>query len=289
GLENVKRNRAGKLTVQDGVMQFKAGTTLAKVPIASIEDLFIGSETTQAGGKAGTVAKAAALAAPYDSGAVLSLLLRTKVDILTVSYRDSGGALHAAILALPKSQAEQERAQLIASGAHASAAGQEMREKKPAVRAAQNANSQRLSASAIQIEPVETGDVQIPAEFRSAIYEFLVERVRETGTFQQVFRSGDRAASVIPDLVTLHTTIEKFKEGNQMTREVTAVLGATKVDVSVSVCANDGRMLLDGHIHGKVRFFGENLGVTNDLAKRIGKLLRKTFGTKGSFGLAVAS
>jgi hypothetical protein len=35
---------------------------------------------------------------------------------------------------------------------------------------------------------------------------------------------------------------------------------------------------LGGRIQGKVRFFGENLGVTNDLAKRIVKLL-KTFGT----------
>ena len=110
GLENVKRNRAGKLTVQNGVMQFEAGTTDAKVPAAAIDDLSVGSETTQAGGKAGTVARTAALAAPYDSGAALSLLLRTKVDILTVSYRDSGGGLHAAILALPRSQAEQERA-----------------------------------------------------------------------------------------------------------------------------------------------------------------------------------
>ena len=86
GLENVKRNRAGKLTVQNGMMQFEAGTTDAKVPTAAIDDLSIGSETTQAGGKAGTVAKTAAIAAPYDSGAALSLLLRTKVDILTVSY-----------------------------------------------------------------------------------------------------------------------------------------------------------------------------------------------------------
>jgi hypothetical protein len=78
GLENVKRNRAGKLTVQNGVMQFEAGTTDAKVPTAAIDDLSIGSETTQAGGKAGTVAKTAAIAAPYDSGAALSLLLRTK-------------------------------------------------------------------------------------------------------------------------------------------------------------------------------------------------------------------
>jgi hypothetical protein len=281
GLENVKRNRAGKLTIQNGVMQFEAGTTDAKVPTAAIDDLSIGSETTQAGGKAGTVAKTAAIAAPYDSGAALSLLLRTKVDILTVSYRDLGGGLHVAILALPRSQAEQERAQLIAAGAHASApAGPELKQRKVGAPAAQKADVQKLSASAIQIEPVEAGDVRIPAEFRSAIYEFLVERVREAGTFRQVFRSGDRAAGSIPDLVTLHTTVEKFKEGSQMKREVTAVLGATTVDVSASVTASDGRTLLDSRIHGKVGFFGENLGVTNDLAKRIAKLLRKNFGTK---------
>jgi hypothetical protein len=281
GLENVKHNRAGKLTVQNGVMRFEAGATDARVPTAAIDDLSIGSETTQAGGKAVSVAKTAAYATPYDSGAVLSLLLRTKVDILTVSYRDSGGGLHAAILALPRSQAEQERAQLIAAGAHVSAPpGQELKERKAGVPAAQKAEVRKLSASAIQIEPVEAGDVRIPAEFRSAIYEFLVERVRETGTFQQVFRSGDRAADNIPGLVTLHTTVENFKEGSQMKREVTAVLGATTVEVSASVTAGDGRTLLDSRIHGKVRFFGENLGVTNDLAKRIAKVLSKKVGTK---------
>jgi hypothetical protein len=68
--------------------------------------------------------------------------------------------------------------------------------------------------------------------------------------------------------------VEKFKEGSQMKREVTAVVGATTVDVSASVTAMDGRTLLDSRIHGRVRFFGENLGVANDLAKRIAKLLR---------------
>ena len=280
GLENVKRNSAGKLTVQNAVMQFVVGTTETRVPTASIDDLSIGSETTQAGGKAGTVAKTAAIAAPYDSGAALSILLRTKADILTVSYRDSGGALHSAILALPKGQGEQERTQLIAAGAHTTGPrGLEVNESKPAVPKEQTAQNQELKASAIQIEPVEAGDVRIPAEFRSAIYEFLVQRVREGGTFQQVFRSGDRAALAIPDLVTLHTTVEKFTEGSQMKREITTVLGATKVDVGASVTARDGRTLLDTRIQGKVRFFGENLGVTNDIAKRIAKRLRNTFST----------
>lgn len=135
----------------------------------------------------------------------------------------------------------------------------------------------KLSASAIQVTMVETGDVQIPEEFRYAMYEHLIERVRESGTFQKVFRGGDREADGIPDLVTLHTKVEKFTEGSQTKREVTTVAGATKVDVSTTLTARDGSTLIDQKVTGKVRFFGENLGATNDLAKRISKLLRESF------------
>ena len=56
----------------------------------------------------------------------------------------------------------------------------------------------------------------------------------------------------------------------------------TTVDVSASVTARNGRTLLDSRIQGKVHFFGENLGVTHDLAKRIATLLHKNFATKAS-------
>jgi hypothetical protein len=139
------------------------------------------------------------------------------------------------------------------------------------------AKPQKLSASAIQIALVETGDVQIPPEFRFAIYERLVERMRSSGTFQKVFRSGDHDADGIPDLVTLHTTVAGFKEGSQTKRELTTVLGATKVDVNTVVTARDGHTLMDRKVTGRVRFFGENLGATNDLAKRISKAVHETF------------
>jgi len=72
-------------------------------------------------------------------------------------------------------------------------------------------------------------------------------------------------------------TVEKFAEGSQTKREVTTIAGATKVDVSATVTARDGRVLLDLNLTGKVRFFGDNLSATNDLAKRIAKLLRERF------------
>jgi hypothetical protein len=147
----------------------------------------------------------------------------------------------------------------------------------PTISSGQTSAKPKLSASAIQIAMVDAGDIPIPPEFRFAVYERLVERVRASGAFQMVYRAGDHAAGGITDLVTLHTKVEGFKEGSQTKRELTTVLGATRVDVAATVTARDGRTLLNQQITGRVRYFGENLGVTNDIAKRIAKLVAETF------------
>ena len=147
-----------------------------------------------------------------------------------------------------------------------------------AIGSAQTAAKPKLSASAIQIALLETGDIQLPAEFRFAVYERLGGCVCESGAFQKVYRSGDHAADAVPDLVTLHTKVEGFKEGSQTVRELTTVFGATSVAVTASVTARGRKHVLTDHkITGRVRFFGENLAVTNDLAKRIAKLVKEAF------------
>jgi hypothetical protein len=147
-----------------------------------------------------------------------------------------------------------------------------------AVSAQKPATTPKLHASAIQIDVVNVGDVSIPAEFRYAIYERLIEQVRASGIFKTVYRSGDKAAANVPDLVTLKTSVEAFEEGSQMKRELApVVVGNTKVDVTTQVIGKDGKTLLDQKLTGKVRIFGENLGATNDLAKRITKLLVASF------------
>jgi hypothetical protein len=129
GLDTIKRNANGHLTIQNGVMQFTAKKTEAKVPASSIEDVFVGTETTQGGGTAGRVVKTAAMAAPFGSGKALTLLMRTKVDILTVVYRGADGGVHGAIFALQKGQAESTRAQLVAAGAHTTAPQTELKDR----------------------------------------------------------------------------------------------------------------------------------------------------------------
>lgn len=275
GMENVKHDVTGLLLIESKELHFDAGRSRGAIPISSIEDVYVGTEITESGGRLGELARGAAMAAPYDSGAALTLLMIQKVDVLTVTYRDSDNGLHAAIFAVPKNHGEKFRANLISSGAHVSNAARTphvLRESPSAV----SPGPRSAPASAILVEPVDSGDVNIPAEFRLAIYEDIVKKLQASGIYARVFRSGDHRADGIAGLVTLNTEVEKFKAGNQPEREIVTVLGATTVKLGVKLSTRDGAVLLDKEVEGKVRFFGENLGVIHDTAKRITELLRKT-------------
>jgi hypothetical protein len=122
GFEDIKHNANGDLTVQADKLQFKAGKAKAEVSIPSVQDVFSEQDFKETiGGTTGTLAR---MAVPYGGGRVLSLL-REKIDVLTVEYRDGNGGLHAAIFTLPQGQAQLLKRQLVAAGAHTSIPSEE--------------------------------------------------------------------------------------------------------------------------------------------------------------------
>ena len=120
GLDGVKQNAKGELEIEGDALEFQTvGTTKSaggKIKISSIEDIFTGQESKQVGGNALTVVK---LAAPFGSGRALSLFAHQKIDNLTIEYRDENNGFHGVIFLLTKGQAELEKKELIAKGAHA--------------------------------------------------------------------------------------------------------------------------------------------------------------------------
>ena len=144
----------------------------------------------------------------------------------------------------------------------------------------------KLKASAIQIEPTDAGDTGIPKEFCFGVYEHLLDQIRMAGTFQKVVRSGDKTASTNADMVTLRTSVQKFKEGSQLARETVRVVGATAIEVTVTVADKDGKKILEKNVTGRVRFFGDNLGATKNLAKSISKMLAQNFAATGTPAVA---
>lgn len=137
---------------------------------------------------------------------------------------------------------------------------------------------QKLKASAIQLERTDPPeDLFIPEDTRIAVYENVILQLTKTKKFQRVYRSGDRTAANEPDLVILRLMPHAFKAGSQKQREVTTVSGATSIKVKAQFSSRDGKVLLEKDLEGKVRFYGENLRATYDLAKKVGALVNNTF------------
>jgi hypothetical protein len=137
--------------------------------------------------------------------------------------------------------------------------------------------AQKFSASSIQIEPTDPGDVPMPPEFRMAIYENLITQIEKTGKFQHVYRSGDKDAASAPDLVTLRATARHFTKGSQKKREVTTVTGSTSMTLNVHITDHTGQPIVDRDVKGQVHFMGENLRATYDFSKKVANIVRDTF------------
>jgi len=138
--------------------------------------------------------------------------------------------------------------------------------------------TQKLTASAIQLERIlPPEDLLIPEDTRVSMYENVILQLTKTKKFQHVYRSGDRTAADAPDLVVLHLIPEAFKPGSQKEREVITVAGTTSIKVKVQFTSREDKVLLEKDVVGKVRFYGENLRATYDLAKKVAALANDTF------------
>jgi hypothetical protein len=120
GLTGVKDNAKGTLHVEDGQLRFVHGKVTSDVNAASIQDVVTGADSRESVGK--TVGMMS-MAAPYGGGRFLSLF-RTKIDTLTVQYRDADGGLHGAIFTMPAGSADVIKKALVVQGAHTTAPGE---------------------------------------------------------------------------------------------------------------------------------------------------------------------
>src|SRR5437588_8488731 len=89
GFPNTKNNCNGTLLVKGDTLRFEQDAKpAADVKIASVQGVFLGSESKQVGGAPAKIGKAAA---PFGSGRVVSLFSHKKYDTLTVEYVDADG------------------------------------------------------------------------------------------------------------------------------------------------------------------------------------------------------
>jgi hypothetical protein len=113
GLAGVKDNTQGTLVIGDGSMHFVHEAVRSDLAANTIEDVVTGDDSQRViRGTLGTLS----WFVPYGGGRFLSLF-RTKLDSVTIKYRDADGGLHGAIFTMPVGQAEVIKKDLLAQGA----------------------------------------------------------------------------------------------------------------------------------------------------------------------------
>ena len=261
----IKANSKVTISITGNSLQFGTEKATVLVPVSSILNISSNQESRQdVTGKA----KLASEALPYGGTEALTLFSHT-VDVLTVEYSGENGGYHGVVFVLAHGQAAPIIAQLVALGATS---------QLPLVAKIQGqprpADSPNISASSIQIQPIDPGDVAMPPDFRVAIYENLIQQIQKIGKFQHVYRSGDKNAASALDLVTLRATGETFKEGSQKERELIMVAGATSLQLELHITNYAGQTILDRNVKSDVRFVGENLKVTYKFSKQVAGIVK---------------
>jgi hypothetical protein len=128
----------------------------------------------------------------------------------------------------------------------------------------------------VQVDQVDSRNVDLAYSFQIAIYENLVDELNKTKRFEHVFREGDRSAGEAANLLVLKTTVEKYTRGSETQRAVTSVSGATKLTVRTQLVTRDGKVAFERTVDGKVRFFGSNLRATHNLAHNMAKAIMRS-------------
>ena len=147
---------------------------------------------------------------------------------------------------------------------------------------AQRNGTEKIKASALKVEMIQSDQITLPAAFQVAIYENLIQQLGKKASFLHVYRDGDRDATNVPNLVVLHTTVSGFKKGSEEMRQVTTVAGATSITIHCRFTSADGKVVLEKDVNGDVRFFGDNLKATYDFAKKASAVVRENFSTTGT-------
>ncbi|HEY0263482.1 MAG TPA: DUF4410 domain-containing protein [Granulicella sp.] len=271
GLDD-KPGGTGDLAFDEKTMTLHVHDHSTAVPLRSILAFSVAHEDKPL--ISGTKGKLAEMA-PYGVGFAVSMT-RPSADILTLFYRDSSRAIHGCVLVLPKDSGERVASAL--AGVKLSPSGYP---KTGDLMPSEPLHKPEIQMAAASIPSRPSVEVALPSEridglpsaFPAAVYENLVEQLKQSGLFAHVGRAGDIRRT--PDALVLHVDIESWKKGSARGRLV-PFTGATEIKSRVTLEDASGRAVFRSEVDGAKRMKGESLDAANSLAKHVRKELEKT-------------
>ena len=267
GLEEVKANVSGDLTLSPAALTFSNKNVLESIARGRIVNVFTGDQRTEPWGTTGKIARKII---PYGGGAVLAAATNKKVDLLTVEYRDIHDGYHGVVFVLPVQKAAAVRGQILAS-------------LTPPVEQPASSCVEPLPGSVL-VAPIGVSGIELPAEYRILLYEQTIkelktEELKTKRPEEKIFRVGDRSAGPGCAALSLDITVTGFKKGNRAVRAATGplglFLGTTSLTFDVSLKDAHDKTVFDAQIKKSDRTDSESLGLADTIAKNVAKRFDK--------------
>ena len=269
GLPEVKTKAKGSISFPSGALAFTSPGGNASIARATMLRATVGDERMEPGGTAGRISRAII---PFGGGLALAAATNKQVSLLTIEFRDEHDALHGAVFVLPKEEALQAQQQLNLPDVPT-----KVQPQQPACNA-----GGVVHANAIRVASIETPGEPVPAEYRVLLYEQLLLRLREQGTFAAIYRDGDDTPGAACAEYSFTLTLTGFKKGNAALRASTGpvgfFVGATSLTFHDRVQDANGSDLIDDDFKVSERGDTESLNVADKVARSLTAKLKKASG-----------
>ncbi|MGI4755390.1 MAG: hypothetical protein ACRYGF_00905 [Janthinobacterium lividum] len=262
GLDEVKPNVSGDLTLSQAALTFNNKYVATSIPRERIVNVFIGDQRTEPWGVTGKIARKII---PYGGGAALGAITNKKVDLLTVEYRDTHDAYHGVVFVLPARKAAAVRDAILAGLI-------------PPVEQPSSSCTEPLPGSVL-VTPIQVSGIDLPDEYRILLYEQTIKELKIKRPEAKFFRVGDHSAGPGCAAFSLDITVTDFQKGNRAVRASTGplgfFLGTTSLTFDVSLKDVHDKTVFDTQIKKSNRTDSESLGLADTIAKNVAKRFDK--------------
>lgn len=270
GLDD-KPGGAGEMVIDERAMTLRVHGHSSAVPLRSILAFsVVHDDKALISGTKGKLAQAA----PYGIGFAVTMS-RPTAETLTLFYRDSDGAIHGCVLVLPKDTEERVVSSLAAqlSPTDYPKTGNLISPETHHNPEIQITLTSRPTKPSVEVALPSASAGGIPSAFAAAVYENLIDQLTQSRLFDHVWREGDIGRA--PDAMVLHVDIENWKKGSARGRGFGPFTGTTRIRSNITLVDASGRTVFQGKVDGTKRTNGENIEVTNSLAKHVQKAMEK--------------
>lgn len=262
GLTGITSKDRGTLALDGAALTFTTKSGYGNIPVASITAVGTDQQSVELWGMKGRILR---MAMPDGAGLAAATVMHHKIHILTVEYRDSAGAYHAAVFLAAVNDADH----LVQALARKSAA-------YPAVQVGSCQNAP-LRAGSVLVSVPEWNDVNVPPSYRALVYERVIERLRAVKGIEHVYRDGELGAADGCAQFAIQLSLTSFKPGSQVVRASTGpvgfLVGTTQMKFGLTLTDSEGKLHLRNEIDATQRGEAEDLNVTDKVAKKVAKQL----------------